>query len=303
MMTLPRTWIAAVAASWLLAATPAQAQDKQGPTRVDSITGSVQILELATKALPGPRTLRVYLPPGYQQEVSRRYPVLYLHDGQNVFSGLTSFLPNGEWKADEAAQALIEAGLIEPIVIVAIDNAGARRADEYLPTRAKVDGREMGGEADRYGKLLVEEIKPHIDATFRTKRDARNTAVGGSSLGGVISLYLGLTYPQVFGKLALLSPSLWWDSKVMLEKVRALDARQLGKRRPQIWLDTGTSEGSGEGSGEAVTSVRELSKLLQGRGWKPGKDLAVYVEGYAIHREDAWARRMPVILLYLFGRK
>lgn len=301
-MRIPnRTWGVAVVALSLLLAAPARAQDKpQASTRVDSITGSVQVLQLETKLLPGPRTLRVYLPPGYQQEQRRRYPVLYLHDGQNVFSGLTSFLPNGEWKADEAAQALIEAGLIEPILIVAIDNAGARRADEYLPTRATVDGRELGGEADRYGKLLVEELKPYIDATYRTKKDARNTAVGGSSLGGIISLHLGLTYPRVFGKLALLSPSLWWDSKVMLARVKAQSAGQLGKPRQQIWLDTGTEEGSG---GEAVAAVRELGALLQAKGWKPGKDLAVYIEGHAIHREDAWARRMPAILLYLFGRK
>ncbi len=297
MTTWSKAWI--VATLWVCFAAPAHAQaPQQAPTRVDSITGSVQVLQLETKLLPGPRTLRVYLPPGYEREPRRRYPVLYLHDGQNVFSGLTSFLPNGEWKADEAAQALIEAGLIEPLLIVAIDNAGARRADEYLPTRATVDGREMGGEADRYGKMLVEEIKPHIDASYRTKRDARNTAVGGSSLGAIVSLHLGLTYPRVFGKLALLSPSLWWDSGVMLERVKA--TAPLGKPRQQIWLDTGTEEGGGA---ETVEAVRTLGGLLQSKGWKPGKDLAVYIEGYAIHREDAWARRMPAILLYLFGRK
>lgn len=300
MMTRTRAWFTTAAALWLLIATPAWAQDKQGPTRVDSITGTVQVLQLETKELPGPRTLRVYVPPGYAQEPTRRYPVLYLQDGQNVFSGLTSFLPNGEWRADEAAQALIEAGLIEPIIIVGIDNAGARRDEEYLPTRAKVEGQELGGEADRYGKLLVEEIKPHIDATYRTKKDARNTAVGGSSLGAIISLHLGLTYPRVFGKLALLSPSLWWDSELMLKRVAALPIKQVSKPRQQIWLDIGTEEGGGA---RTVDVVRELGKLLQDRGWKPGKDLAVYVEGYAIHREDAWARRMPAILLYLFGRK
>lgn len=300
MTTKTSAWLASVAALWLLSAAPAWAQDKQGPTRVDSITGTVQVLQLETKALPGPRTLRVYLPPGYQQDLSRRYPVLYLNDGQNVFSGLSSFLPNGEWRADEAAQALIEAGLIEPIIIVGIDNAGARRDEEYLPTRAKVDGEELGGEADRYGKLLVEELKPYIDATYRTKKDARNTAMGGSSLGAIISLHLGLTYPRVFGKLALLSPSLWWDSELMLKRVAALSGKQGSRPRQQIWLDIGTEEGGGA---RTVDVVRELGKLLQDRGWKPGKDLVVYVEGYAIHREDAWARRMPAILLYLFGRK
>lgn len=270
---------------------PARAQ------RVDSITGSVQVVQVDIKSAPSPRTLRIYLPPGYEREGKRRYPVLYLQDGQNLFSGKTSFLPNGEWRVDEAAQSLIEAGLIEPVIIVGIDNAGARRDEEYLPTRAKVDGEELGGEADAYGKLLVEELKPYVDRTYRTKTDARNTAIGGSSLGGVVSLYLGLTYPKVFGKLAIVSPSLWWDDELMLRQTeeRAQRSRQV------VWLDTGTDEGSNGAA--TVERVRKLGAIFEKKGWRAGKDLAVYVDGYAIHREDAWARRMPAILLFLFGKK
>ena len=200
---------------------------------MDSVTGKVEIKEVETQSLPGPRTLRVYLPPGYEQDHGRRYPVMYLHDGQNAFSGDTSFLPNKEWKADEAAQALIEAGLIEPLLIVAIDNGGDRRGAEFLPTRDTLpDGVTMGGDADRYSRMLLEEIKPLIDSEYRTRIDPADTAMCGSSLGGIITLHVGLGNPQVFGKLAVMSPSLWWDNRVMLKRVRALPQKQ-----PQrIWI-------------------------------------------------------------------
>ena len=190
---------------------------------------------------------------------------------------------------------LIEAGLIEPLLIVAIDNAAEKRADEYLPFKVKdPDGSEAGGEADAYARMVIDEVKPFIDRTYRTKRDARNTGLGGASYGAIVSLYMGLRYPTVFGKLALVSPSLWWDDGVMLKQVEALP----GKRDQRYWIDLGTSEGDTMRPADA----RALGKLLEKKGWKPGKDLAVYIDGFAIHREDAWARRFPLILMFLFGR-
>lgn len=263
---------------------------------MDSVTGTIEIREIETKHLPGPRTVRIYLPPGYEQDHERRYPVMYLHDGQNAFSGATSFLPGNEWRADEAAQALIEAGLIEPLIIAAIDNGGQRRGDEYLPTRDTLpDGVTMGGHADRYELMLIDELKPLVDAEYRTRTDAASTAMCGSSLGGVITLHIGLRHPELFGKLAVLSPSLWWDNRVMLKRARAMPSKQ-----PQrIWIDAGTSENGHEHAARA----RELGRILEGKGWVPGVDLAVYIDGFAIHREDAWARRFPVILMFLFGRR
>ena len=262
---------------------------------VDSVTGKVEIKDVETKHLPGPRTVRVYLPPGYEEDHARRYAVMYLHDGQNAFSGDTSFLPNKEWKADEAAQALIEAGLIEPLLIVAIDNGGERRGDEFLPTRDTLpDGVTMGGDADRYARMVIEEIKPLIDSEYRTRTDPDSTAMCGSSLGGIITLHIGLGHPQLFGKLAVVSPSLWWDHKVMIKRARALPHKQAQR----IWIDAGTDENGHEHAARA----RELGRILEGKGWVPGEDLAVYIDGYAIHREDAWARRFPVILMFLFGR-
>jgi predicted alpha/beta superfamily hydrolase len=276
-----------------LAAAPAP-QDAE--ERRSSLTGDIRHhRDFASSHLGNSRDLIVYLPPEYERETRRRYPVLYLHDGQNVFDGMTSFLPNLEWRADEAAEGLIRAGLIEPIIIVGIANAGAERANEYLPTRLRLrGGEEVGGRADLYGRMLVEEIKPFIDRTYRTRPDRRNTALGGSSFGGIVTLHLGLTRPDVFGKLAVLSPSVWWDDRLMVRRVRKL-ARKPDTR---IWLDMGTAEGSG-----AVENSDLLRDALVERGWRSGRDLAYYVDHGAIHQEGAWASRMPAILMYLFGRR
>ena len=125
----------------------------------------------------------VYLPPDYDQATADRYPVLYLHDGQNVFDQATSF--GDEWRVDETAQELITAGCIEPIIVVGIYNTGDHRIDEYTPTPS-ADG-TLGGRADDYGRMLVEELKPFIDATYKTFPGAANTALGGSSLGGLLT--------------------------------------------------------------------------------------------------------------------
>ncbi|HEY5062550.1 MAG TPA: alpha/beta hydrolase-fold protein, partial [Gemmatimonadaceae bacterium] len=110
------------------------------------------------------RTIVVYLPPGYDAEIAVRYPTLYLHDGQNVFDQATSF--GEEWRVDETAQSLITRGRIEPIIVVGVYNAGEHRVDEYTPTPRPDRG--GGGHADEYGRMLVEELKPFIDATYKT---------------------------------------------------------------------------------------------------------------------------------------
>lgn len=154
------------------------------------------------------RDVLIYLPPGYESSKSRHYSVIYLNDGQNLFDGATSFIPGQEWRVDETAQALIIAGKIEPLIIVGINNAGKDRINEYTPT---VDTNyKMGGGADLYGRMLVEELKPFIDSRYRTKPGAKHTGIGGSSLGGLVSLYLALKYPAVFGRAAVISPSVWF---------------------------------------------------------------------------------------------
>ncbi len=243
------------------------------------ITGDV-------RHFPDRRTI-VYLPPNYDRRPNRSYPVLYLQDGQNVFDGTTSFVYGQEWFVDETAEWMIRTGQIEPLIIAAIYNSGDTRIDEYTPSID--ESLQRGGQADAYLKFLIGEIKPFIDSQFRTRRTALNTGIGGSSLGGLLSLYAGLKYPEVFGKLAIMSPSLWWDRENILRQIA---------RRPQtlpqrIWLDIGTEEGS------VVEKVRRLRALFESRG-----ECFHYEEAWgAGHNESAWASRVGPMLKYLFPRR
>src|SRR5262249_43850872 len=156
-----------------------------------------------SRILNNDRDVLVYLPPGYEKERQKRYSVFYLNDGQNLFDGATAFVPGQEWHVDETAESLISSGKVDPLIIVGIDNAGNDRVNEYTPV---ADEKYKGGRADLYGRMLVEELKPFIDSTYRTRKDAGHTGIGGSSLGALVSLYLGFKYPDVFRKVAALSP-------------------------------------------------------------------------------------------------
>jgi predicted alpha/beta superfamily hydrolase len=240
-----------------------------------------------SEILGNARDIAVWLPPDYEKQPNRRYPVLYLGDGQNLFNLETSFLPDQEWRVDETVTALVEARLIEPLIIVGVANAGMDRANEYLPTRVG----DNGGRVDRFGRFLVEEVKPMIDRTYRTKRGANDTGLGGSSFGGIMTLAVGMRHPNVFGKLAILSPSVWWDDRRVLKMVDAMPA----KTRQRIWIDIGTDEG-----GEAVPNTALLRDRYVAKGWREGKDLAFFLDRGAKHNENAWAGRMDAILMWLF---
>ncbi len=233
------------------------------------------------------RTLVVYVPPGYEHNPQKHYPVLYMHDGQNLFDPATAFGGN-EWRLDDTAEELIERGAIEPLIIVGIYNTGEQRINEYTPTP---DAKLGGGKADLYGRMLVEEVKPFIEKTYRTVRGAENTGLGGSSLGGLVTLHLGLKYPNVFGKLAVLSPSVWWDNKVILREIEQLPAKPPLK----IWLDMGTAEG-----GMSLEDTEMLRDAMRAKGWSVGNDLAYSeIEG-ATHSEKSWAERVGPFLQFLF---
>lgn len=247
----------------------------------------------ASRYLSTSRDLVVYLPRGYDPH-SGRYPVLYLQDGQNLFDPSTAFLGQ-DWSVDVTADEMIHSGAIPPVLIVGINNTGVRRISEYTPTRDP--RRRKGGKADRYAQMLAREIKPFIDTEYRTHKSASHTAVGGSSLGALVSLEAALRYPGVFGNVAVLSPSVWWDGRVIVDMVRDYASRQ----RPKIWLDTGTDEG--DRPYDTVADARLLRDTLIGKGWQPGENLSyTEVEG-ARHDEQAWSCRFGAVLLYLFGRR
>jgi predicted alpha/beta superfamily hydrolase len=238
--------------------------------------------------LPDDRDVTVFLPPGYDSSFGRRYPVLYLHDGQNLFDPDLAFRKGEHWRVGETATALIDGGRVAPLIIVGIANAGMRRLHEYTPTH---DRRRGGGDADAYGRLIVDELKPFIDSRYRTLASAASTGLGGSSLGGVVSLYLGLKYPHVFGRLAVMSPAVWWDRRAILRNVR--DARP--KPPLKIWVDIGSREGL-----HHIDNARLLKVGLEKQGWVEGEDLHYEEVAGGTHSEGAWAARFGRVLEFLF---
>jgi predicted alpha/beta superfamily hydrolase len=142
--------------------------------------------------------------------------------------------------------------------------------------------------------MLLEELKPHIDRQYRTLTDPASTGLGGSSLGGLISLFLGFEYPDIFGKLAAMSPSIWWNGRSIFSFVEAPFARP----ELRIWLDIGTGEGA-----RHVRDADQLFRVLRRRGWRPEVDLAYRRVPDAFHSEDAWADRFDDVLRFLFPGK
>ena len=234
------------------------------------------------------RTLIVYLPPTYETDGERRFPVLYMQDGQNLFDPQTSFIKGNYWRMGETADALIKSGAIEPLIITGIYNAGDKRIDEYTPGK---DKRLGGGHADDYGRVLVEKLKPFIDAQYRTLPEAEKSGLGGSSLGGLVTLYLGLRHPSTFSRLAVISPSVWWRQRTILKTLAGL------RQKPplRIWLDIGAKE-----SQQAVPDARALRDGLISKGWQLGVDLAYFEAENGEHTESAWAQRTGPMLRFLF---
>ena len=246
------------------------------------------VQEFHSEILPDDRRVSVYLPAEYMKQKERRFPVFYLQDGQNLFDGRTSYIAGKTWNAHTTADRLAEAGAIEPVILVGIANTGLRRMAEYTPTR---DFKMGGGEGRSYGRLLIEELKPLIDRTYRTLTGAKDTGMGGSSLGGLISLYLGFAHPEVFSKVAALSPSLWWDHGSILNAIN----RQTAKPDLRIWLDIGTAEGA-----RHVRDTDMLERLLLNRGWRSGVNLVYRKAQGAVHDEGAWSDRFGDVLRFLF---
>jgi predicted alpha/beta superfamily hydrolase len=240
------------------------------------------------------RTVTVYLPPGYD-DGDERYPVLYMHDGQNLFDPRRAAF-GVEWQVDETIDALVEDGAIRPWIIVGVDNSRAR-IDDYTAT---VDpDRGAGGNADAYLRALTEEIKPIVDAHFRTLCGRSNTAVAGSSLGGIVSLRAGINHADVFGRVAAVSPSLWWNSRAPLRAFEAFD----GPLPLRLWLDAGSEESSREETltNDLTRNVREVAGIARDRGLRDGVTLGTLEDQGAAHNEASWARRLPAIFLFLLG--
>ena len=262
-------------------------------------TGNVQYVRDVTpkNALLKKRDLIVWLPPGYDADPSRRFPVLYMHDGQNLMDESTGFAGQ-EWGVDETAQRLVTSGDVQPLIIVGVYNT-ADRIPEY--THVEVPPTErypQSGRADLYGQFLVEEVMPLINGRYRTLTGPEDTGLAGSSLGGLVSMYLGMKYPNTFQKLGVISPSVWWANRDIVTRVQALPA----KLPLHIWEDIGTAEGTGA-EDETVADAQALADALRAKGWT-NADLKFEVVTGGQHNEAAWKARFGDILRFLYpGRR
>ncbi len=228
------------------------------------------------------RRIWLYLPPDYETS-GKSYPVLYLHDGQNVFDSYTSFA--GEWNVDESLNDLAALGHEVPIV-VAIDNGGTHRMNEYSPWTNSNYG---GGEGDKYIDFIVNTLKPYVDSAYRTRRDRESTGIMGSSMGGLISMYGAFSHPEVFGKAGIFSPSYWFSSSIWsftrnATKVHPMKAYQI----------VGTEEG-----GSMVPDMLAMEDSLHKYGFSDSEIRSKVVTG-AQHNELFWRTEFKEAFLWLF---
>lgn len=264
--------------------------------RVDAATGDLRLHEFESRIFRNTRFLRVWLPPGYDEgeNSGRRYPVLYLNDGQNLFEPSTSFT-GVEWGVDETADRLIRDRVVPPMIIVGIDNTGKDRFREYMPHRS-LQPVMLRVQGQRYPNFLIKEVMPFVARNYRVASGPENTGLGGSSLGALISLYTAAARPGVIGRLLLESPSLWASNRQMIRESREV------KRWPErIFLATGTAEaGRADRDRSMVDDVRELAAIF-GRAGLGQNRFRLFVDEGATHHESAWARRFPDALTFLFG--
>jgi len=232
------------------------------------------------------RRIWVYLPPGYDSS-ARRYPVLYMHDGQNLFDPGSSFC--GVWAVDETLDALFRKKKTKGVIVVGIDNGGDERWNEYSPWCGEDGTGQCSG--DKYARFIIDELKPQVDKRLRTLPGREHTGVAGSSLGGIISFYIALKYPRVFSRAGVFSPSFWFaraEAEQLIKRART----QQGLR---IYMDVGTEEG--DHRDDYLRDAGGLSALLTG---KKGVEHRFIIDKGGIHNEKAWAKRFPAAFLWLF---
>jgi enterochelin esterase-like enzyme len=268
---------------------------KTNPQKV-TLTGDFRFLKkFESKLLGNFRTLVVYLPPDYETHSDQRYPVLYLQDGQNLFDSSTAFA-GVEWRVDETAQDLITRGKIDPVIIVGIYNTPDRTA-EFTPFDKTPGG--TPGRGALYERFVVEGVKPVIDKTYRTLPDREHTAVGGSAMGGLIALSMAHDYPDVFSGVAVLDPWLRDAQRSLLDTWK----EDGWMKNTRFYADMGT-EGSPLYPGTTeVADLNQLTARFDAAGLKKGSDYSSAVIQGAVHGEDAWQKRVPDFLVFLYGKK
>ena len=227
------------------------------------------------------RKLRVYLPASYAENTAKRYPVLYMHDGQNLFDAKTAAY-GVEWGIDETVNRLVATGVMDEVIVVGIDNT-PERIPEYTPC---CDPKYGGGKLDAYSAFITDTLKPYVDKTWRTLPGKEHSAIMGSSLGGIASLHIAQRKPEVFAKAGGVSSSLWWNKRAMVDKP--------APRVPvKFYLDAGARD-----DGLEETTLMRDAMLKQ--GYKLGEDLFYFADPAGSHNEKSWAARVEKPLAWFF---
>lgn len=263
--------------------------------------GSIERQHLPSEFLKNSRDIDVYLPPSYNKNPDKSYPVIYMNDGNNLFYPEQSFA-GVHWAVDSTIENLSHRGLIDEVIVVGIHNT-MQRSYEYTWQEMKFRTKAHGGGGTLYARFILEELKPHIDSKYRTLKDRDNTAIIGSSLGGLISLYLGINHPEAFSKLGVISPSLWWNNGSAIK-----DSDKL-RSDMKIWLDMGVNEGkcncgkcAPQKEDYHLSNLRALKDSLHQKGFKEGVNLGYYEDEHGSHNESSWARRLHLPLRFFFGK-
>ena len=253
---------------------------KKKRTDIKAVIGNVEYLrEIYSWIMESNRDLFVWLPAGYNQNISRRYPVLYMHDGQNLIDPKTSFTGK-DWQVDETVTRLIKEQKIKEIIVVGIYNSDDR-LEEYSDT-------EKG---EKYRKFIIEELKPFVDSKYRTLTDNKNTAIIGSSMGGLASFLIAWKHPEVFSMAGCMSSSFHYnDDKVF----KMMDEHTGSKKHIKFYID--------HGEDGLIRGQKMFCKLTQ-VGYVIGTDIDYFYARGAEHNETEWAKRLERPLIFFFGNK
>lgn len=269
----------------------------------------------------GVRPLYIYLPRGYDQHTDRRYPVLYMHDGQNCFDAYVDDSYAGAWQADRAADLLVREGLMQECIIVGVSNGQEARILEYLPpyarhlppprrpTRAVNLGdappmprrplAPVPGRAAQTVAYYRGDVSSYVNTHYRTLTGREHTATCGSSLGGLFSIYIAWEHTDFARSHAALSTS-FWATRNSAGKLEAIERIRTGERRDiRLWLDSGTFSSPGHGN-DGQRETAEARRALLQAGYHEGTDFQYYLDNGAIHSESSWAARLPLIFQFLF---
>ena len=247
--------------------------------------GSLKIVDnIASPQLGNSRSLRIYLPPSYDTQPQKRYPVLYMHDGQNLFDATTTSYGTA-WDVGRTMDRLIANGEMQEAIVVGIDNT-SDRIPEYTPC---CDPQYGGGKLDAYQAFITDTVKPYIDGSLRTLPGREHTAIMGSSLGGIASVYIAEHRPDIFSKAGGVSSSFWWNRRDLIAKAPAPSTH----RPVKYYIDAGTN-------GDGMDDTIAMRDAMLAKGYKLGQDLYFYAAEGGVHNEKSWAERLHLPLTWFF---